>query len=97
LTGAPTARNLTIGLPATDMATLDKASATNGVPEQGQLVEVRARPWVVAEVETSALAGPALEPGEPRHLVTLRSKPVCSAALWCETPPMNDDGLLAEQ
>ena len=42
-------------------------------PEQGQLVEVRARPWVVAQVETSTLAGPALEPGEPQHLVTLRS------------------------
>jgi hypothetical protein len=46
---------------------------TIGTPEQGQLVEVRARPWVVAEVETSTLAGPALEAGEPQHLVTLRS------------------------
>ena len=45
-----------MGLPTTDMATLDKTPATNGVPEQGQLVEVRARPWVVAEVEASSLA-----------------------------------------
>jgi superfamily II DNA or RNA helicase len=55
------------------MATLDKSPETTHLPEQGQLVEVRARPWVVAEVETSTLAGPALEPGEPQHLVTLRS------------------------
>src|SRR4051812_22446749 len=55
------------------MTATDLKAVTTGVPEQGQLVEVRARPLVVAEVETSALAGSALEPGEPQHLVTLRS------------------------
>src|SRR5947199_323086 len=43
------------------------------IPEQGQLVEVRARPWVVADVEASTVRDAALEPGEPQHFVTLRS------------------------
>lgn len=43
------------------------------VPEQGQLVEVRARQWVVADIDAGALNGSPLEPLRPRqHLVTLR-------------------------
>jgi superfamily II DNA or RNA helicase len=43
-------------------------------PEQGQLVEVRARPWVVVDVEAGALSPETLDPaGETQHLVTLRS------------------------
>lgn len=42
-------------------------------PEQGQLVEVRARRWVVADVDAGELSGPPLDPLRPRqHLVTLR-------------------------
>ncbi|MGE3141459.1 MAG: DISARM system SNF2-like helicase DrmD [Thermoleophilia bacterium] len=44
------------------------------VPEQGQLVEVRTRAWVVADVEASGLDAPSLDPLRPRqNLVTLRS------------------------
>jgi superfamily II DNA or RNA helicase len=46
---------------------------SSAIPEQGQLVEVRARPWVVADVEVSTVRDAALEPGEPQHFVTLRS------------------------
>ena len=43
------------------------------VPEQGQLVEVRARQWVVADVDAGSLNGSPLDPLKPRqHLVTLR-------------------------
>ncbi len=43
------------------------------LPEQGQLVEVRARQWVVAEVDSGSLEAPSLDPLKPRqHLVTLR-------------------------
>lgn len=56
-----------------------RPSAVNGggaitVPEQGQLVEVRTRAWVVADVEASGLSAPALDPlRSPQSLVTLRS------------------------
>src|SRR4051794_41117592 len=44
------------------------------VPEQGQLVEVRARRWVVADVDAGKLPHEAHHPARPRqHLVTLRS------------------------
>ena len=44
------------------------------VPEQGQLVEVRTRAWVVADIEASGLGTPALDPLRPaQSLVTLRS------------------------
>lgn len=43
------------------------------VPAQGQLVQVRERRWVVAEVEADELPGEALRPAAPRqHLLTLR-------------------------
>ena len=46
---------------------------TAPLPEQGQLVEVRARQWVVAEVDAGALNGSPFDPLKPRqHLVTLR-------------------------
>ncbi len=45
------------------------------IPEQGQLVQVRSRPWVVNEVKPSTLLPPALRPPfEGRqHLLTLAS------------------------
>jgi len=44
------------------------------VPEQGQLVQVRERRWVVAEIEGDELRGDPLQPSaNPQHLVTLRS------------------------
>ena len=45
------------------------------IPEQGQLVQVRSRPWVVNEVKPSTLPPPALRPPfEGRqHLLTLLS------------------------
>jgi SNF2 family DNA or RNA helicase len=44
------------------------------LPEQGELVQVRERRWVVAEIEADDLRGDPLEPAaEPQHLVTLRS------------------------
>jgi superfamily II DNA or RNA helicase len=47
---------------------------TTAVPDQGQLVEVRARPWVVVDVDPGTLAPEALDPSRPaHHLVTLRS------------------------
>jgi SNF2 family DNA or RNA helicase len=43
------------------------------VPQQGQLVQVRERRWVVAEVEADELPVDALRPATPRqHLLTLR-------------------------
>lgn len=42
-------------------------------PEQGQLVEVRERRWVVADVDTGGLVPDALDPaGAREHFVTLR-------------------------
>jgi hypothetical protein len=46
---------------------------TPEVPQQGQLVQVRERRWVVAEVEADELPTEALQPTAPRqHLLTLR-------------------------
>jgi hypothetical protein len=44
-------------------------------PEQGQLVQVRSRPWVVNDIKASGLPGPAMEiPGsQAQHLLTLAS------------------------
>ena len=49
--------------------------ATTTLPEQGQLVQVRSRPWVVNEIKASNLPIPALELpiAKPQHLVTLSS------------------------
>ena len=42
-------------------------------PEQGQLVEVRARRWVVADIDAGMLEASPLDPAHERqHLVTLR-------------------------
>ncbi len=51
------------------------ATAFATAPEQGRLVVVRSRRWVVNEVQASALPPPALEPTStnPQHLVTLLS------------------------
>ena len=44
-------------------------------PEQGQLVQVRSRPWVVNEIKPSSLPTPALKlpVAKPQHLLTLSS------------------------
>src|SRR5688572_11839238 len=44
-------------------------------PEQGQLVQVRSRPWVVNDVKPSSLPTPAMKlpVGTPQHLLTLSS------------------------
>jgi superfamily II DNA or RNA helicase len=48
-------------------------SQTADVPQQGQLVQVRERRWVVADVAADELPPDALEPTTPRqHLLTLR-------------------------
>ena len=48
---------------------------TNSVPEQGQLVTVRQRRYVVTEIQQSSLPPSplALSPDTPQHLVSLRS------------------------
>ena len=38
------------------------AGAVASLPEQGQLVSIRSRRWVVSEVDKSTLPAPALEP-----------------------------------
>lgn len=45
------------------------------VPEQGQLVQVRSRPWVVNEVKPSTLPYPAMElpVAKPQDLLTFSS------------------------
>jgi hypothetical protein len=44
------------------------------LPEQGQLVQVRERRWVVGEIEADQLPGDPLQPAaNPQHLVMLRS------------------------
>jgi hypothetical protein len=44
-------------------------------PEQGQLVQVRSRPWVVNDVKPSSLPTPAMKlpAGTPQNLLTLSS------------------------
>ncbi len=57
------------------MGNLRMTTAIVSAPEQGQLVNVRARRWVVSEVNKSSLSAPSLEPmrGSPQHLVSLLS------------------------
>jgi hypothetical protein len=49
--------------------------ATTAPPEQGQLVQIRSRPWVVNEVKVSTLPSPAMESpiATKQHLLTLSS------------------------
>jgi hypothetical protein len=49
--------------------------ATTSPPEQGQLVNVRQRRYIVSEIVKSALPAPPIKPlhGESQHLVTLSS------------------------
>ncbi len=48
-------------------------SAVSDVPEQGQLVQVRERRWVVADVQADEFPSDPLQPAAPRqHLLTLR-------------------------
>jgi superfamily II DNA/RNA helicase len=56
------------------MAILESLTATTA-PEQGQLVQVRSRPWVVNEIKASSLPSPAMElpVARPQTLVTLTS------------------------
>ena len=51
------------------------AGAVAILPEQGQLVSVRSRRWVVGEVNKSTLPPPPLEPipAQAQHLVSLLS------------------------
>ena len=50
-------------------------TATSPRPEQGQMVSVRARNWMVTEVLASTLPPPRLQTGlqTPQHLLTLSS------------------------
>ena len=48
-------------------------SAVSDIPQQGQLVQVRERRWVVADVQADELPSDPLQPTAPRqHLLTLR-------------------------
>lgn len=49
--------------------------ASPSPPEQGQLVSVRSRQWIVNDVRPSTLPAPALKPSfnGPQHLLTLSS------------------------
>src|SRR5579864_6684690 len=51
------------------------AIAVASPPEQGQLVNVRSRQWIVNDVRASTLPAPALKPAfsGPQHLLTLAS------------------------
>jgi hypothetical protein len=50
-------------------------AAAASPPEQGQLVNVRSRQWIVNDVRHSTLPTPALKPAfhSPQHLLTLAS------------------------
>ena len=50
-------------------------ASITATPEQGQLVQVRSRPWVVNQIKASTLPIPAmlLPIAKPQHLVTLSS------------------------
>src|ERR671925_1355519 len=51
------------------------AAVVVGPPEQGQLVSIRSRQWIVNDVRASTLPPPALKPtfSGPQHLLTLAS------------------------
>jgi hypothetical protein len=51
------------------------SSVAPSPPEQGQLVSVRSRQWIVNDVRPSTLPPPALKPTfhGPQHLLTLSS------------------------
>src|SRR5919202_1691741 len=51
------------------------SSVAHAPPEQGQLVSVRSRQWIVTDVLHSTLPPPALKPtfAGPQHLLTLAS------------------------
>jgi hypothetical protein len=51
------------------------SSVAHSPPEQGQLVNVRSRQWIVNDVRPSTLPLPALKPAfsGPQHLLTLSS------------------------
>jgi hypothetical protein len=66
------------------------AVAVSSLPEQGQLVSVRSRQWIVTEVRASTLPPPALKPNfsGPQHLLTLSSVEDDSPRLFpVEKPP----------
>ena len=50
-------------------------ATVTGLPEQGQLVSVRSRQWIVNDVRPSTLPAAALKPtfAGPQHLLTLAS------------------------
>lgn len=50
-------------------------TAAVGLPEQGQMVNVRSRKWIVTDVSANALAPEGLEAGlvSPQHLLALSS------------------------
>jgi hypothetical protein len=54
---------------------LTQSLTATTAPEQGQLVQVRSRPWVVNEIKTSSLPSPAMElpVSRSQHLLTLAS------------------------
>ena len=51
------------------------SNVAHSPPEQGQLVSVRSRQWIVNDVRASTLPPPALKPafGGRQHLLTLSS------------------------
>jgi hypothetical protein len=51
------------------------SNAAHAAPEQGQLVSVRSRQWIVNDVRPSTLPAPALKPAfsGPQHLLILAS------------------------
>jgi hypothetical protein len=50
-------------------------AASVALPEQGQFLRVRSRPWVVNEIKASSLPAPAMASptSRPQHLLTLAS------------------------
>jgi hypothetical protein len=51
------------------------SSVAHSPPEQGQLVSIRSRQWIVNDVRTSTLPGVPLKPtfSGPQHVLTLSS------------------------
>src|SRR5262249_6796679 len=56
-------------------SSVSMVATANSPPEQGQLVSVRSRQWIVNDVRPSPLPGLALKPtfSGPQHLLTLAS------------------------